>query len=123
MIFFKASTIESVLSVHAEIVFKFTGCLFKEQKINIMFLLDSLKHLLILNMLPKAESKFLSQLFFSVIGRFCLCFSAIGRFSPMFISNSRLTEQFQDHRRLIACILRVEIAAVVKAELIFRICK
>jgi hypothetical protein len=37
------------------------------------------KHLLIQNVVPEAASRFLSQLFFSEFGRFCVCFAVISR--------------------------------------------
>ncbi len=45
------------------------------------FFENTYRYLLILNIVPKAKSEFLLQLFFSAIDPFPYCFSTIGRFS------------------------------------------
>jgi hypothetical protein len=82
---FKTSTIKSVISIHEEILLNLQDA-FSKSTINIMFLRASLKALIFNSKYASgSKSTFLSQLFFSVIGRFCLCLSATGRFSPMFL--------------------------------------
>ena len=71
----KAEKIKLVLSVHAQMVFKFLGTLVKEQNI--------------LKKIPKAASEFLFRLSLAVIGKFSLLFfsvhvtvyAALGKFS------------------------------------------
>jgi hypothetical protein len=64
----KAYQIKSVLSVHAQKVFNFSGCLVKK-KITIKSLLASLKIVNNSKGCYEAASEFLFRLFFTVIGQ------------------------------------------------------
>jgi hypothetical protein len=93
-IFFKTSKIKSVLSGHAEMVSKFTGIPFKEQKKKKKVSDSSLKTLNNSKCCSGNRINIFSHIFFSAIGRFCVCFSPIGRLSPVYYIHGRLSEQF-----------------------------
>ncbi len=61
-IFFKAYKIKSVLSLHAQMVFKFLACLVQEKMIYLKFLFVSLKTLTKSKIVPEAASYFLYRL-------------------------------------------------------------
>ncbi len=78
-IFWKAHNIKSVLSVHAQIVFKSLGGLVKKENGY------KVSACLILNIVPKAASEFLFQLSFAVTGRLSLVqYMAFGTISEQF---------------------------------------
>jgi hypothetical protein len=73
-IFFKVYTIKSVhvLSLHAQMVFKFLACLVHQ--INIKFLLPSLKTLTNTKSCSESRIKFMFRLSIALIGRFILVY-------------------------------------------------
>jgi hypothetical protein len=80
--FFKTYNFKSVLSVHAQMVFKFLACLVQEKN-EYEVLLVSLKTLTDSENCSESRIKFL----------FRLSFALIGQFFPVYI-HSRLSEQF-----------------------------
>ncbi len=66
--FFRAFKIKSVLSVHAQMVFKFLVCLVQE-KITMKFLLASLKTLTNSKNCSESRIKYLFRLSFALIGQ------------------------------------------------------
>jgi hypothetical protein len=106
--------IKSVLSVHAEMVSKFTGCLFKWHNNFNASACYFRKHLLILNFVPEAASKNVPG--FSSLPLVVSVFASV--LLVDFLQStygtiaSSLRKNFQDHRQLPAYILKVEIAVV-----------
>ncbi len=92
--FLKAYIIKSVLSVHAPIVFKYQPTQFN-RKINMKFLLVSLKTLTNSKNRSESRIKFLFWLSLALIGRFFQC-TFIAGFRNNFQDHRRVTEQLLD---------------------------
>ncbi len=107
--FLKAYKIKSVLSWHAQMVFKLLSLLISSEKSTWSFLLASLKTLINSKSCSESRIKFLFGLSFPLIGKFFL----------VYIIQSRLPEQFQNHRRVLEQLLKPQ-AAIRKPEQVLR---